>query len=119
MLAMPGACPQEAYNAIRLFIAGYVWMTGFGNFSYYYKTADYSIGRWVGGWAGGLVAGRVGEPGARPRVKGARQTVVLGWHLGVAIGGRRDKRVGFGSPVHVPWCPGAVAVQMVCMLRRA
>lgn len=25
------------YNAIRLFIAGYVWMTGFGNFSYYYK----------------------------------------------------------------------------------
>eukprot|EP00898_Chlorokybus_atmophyticus_P002587 jgi/Chlat1/3329/Chrsp220S03395 len=26
----------ELYNAIRLFIACYVWMTGFGNFSYYY-----------------------------------------------------------------------------------
>ena len=33
------------YNAIRLFIAAYVWMTGFGNFLYYYKTNDYSIGR--------------------------------------------------------------------------
>ncbi len=37
---------REAYNAIRIFIAGYVWMTGFGNFSYYYKTGDFSIGRW-------------------------------------------------------------------------
>jgi hypothetical protein len=27
---------SELYNAIRLFIAAYVWMTGFGNFSYYY-----------------------------------------------------------------------------------
>ena len=33
------------YNAIRVFIAGYVWMTGFGNFSYYYKTGNFSVGR--------------------------------------------------------------------------
>jgi hypothetical protein len=38
---------KEIYNAIRLFIAAYVWMTGFGNFLYYYKTSDFSIGRWV------------------------------------------------------------------------
>lgn len=36
---------REAYNAIRVFIASYVWMTGFGNFVYYYKTRDFSIGR--------------------------------------------------------------------------
>lgn len=36
---------REAYNAIRIFIASYVWMTGFGNFSYYYKTRDFSLGR--------------------------------------------------------------------------
>jgi hypothetical protein len=36
---------RELYNAIRIFIAGYVWMTGFGNFSYYYRTGDFSIGR--------------------------------------------------------------------------
>lgn len=36
---------RELYNAIRIFIAGYVWMTGFGNFSYYYKTGDYCVGR--------------------------------------------------------------------------
>lgn len=36
---------REAYNAIRVFIAGYVWLTGYGNFSYYYKTGDFSIGR--------------------------------------------------------------------------
>ena len=34
------------YNAIRVFIAGYVWMTGFGNFSYYYKTGNFSVGRY-------------------------------------------------------------------------
>ncbi|GAB4818564.1 hypothetical protein N2152v2_005610 [Parachlorella kessleri] len=38
---------KEAYNAIRVFIAAYVWMTGFGNFAYYYKTADFSLGRFV------------------------------------------------------------------------
>ena len=32
----------EMYNAIRVFIAAYVWMTGFGNYLYYYKTNDFS-----------------------------------------------------------------------------
>lgn len=36
---------KEIYNAIRVFIAAYVWMTGYGNFSYYYKTSDYGLGR--------------------------------------------------------------------------
>lgn len=27
---------REVYNAIRVFIASYVWMTGFGNFAYYW-----------------------------------------------------------------------------------
>ena len=31
----------EMYNAIRVFIAAYVWMTGFGNYLYYYKTNDF------------------------------------------------------------------------------
>ncbi|RNF14751.1 putative CAS1 domain-containing protein 1-like isoform X2 [Trypanosoma conorhini] len=33
------------YNCIRLFIAAYVWMTGFGNFSYYYVRNDFSLER--------------------------------------------------------------------------
>ncbi|PIA41491.1 hypothetical protein AQUCO_02200126v1 [Aquilegia coerulea] len=37
----------EIYNAIRVFIAAYVWMTGFGNFSYYYIRKDFSIGRFA------------------------------------------------------------------------
>ncbi|KAI3890218.1 hypothetical protein MKW92_002678 [Papaver armeniacum] len=37
----------EIYNAIRIFIAGYVWMTGFGNFSYYYVRRDFSLGRFA------------------------------------------------------------------------
>lgn len=36
---------KEMYNAIRIFIAAYVWMTGFGNFSYYYIRQDFSLGR--------------------------------------------------------------------------
>ena len=36
---------SEIYNAIRIFIAAYVWMTGFGNFSYYYVRKDFSVGR--------------------------------------------------------------------------
>ncbi|GAA0145050.1 acetyltransferase [Lithospermum erythrorhizon] len=37
----------EIYNAIRVFIAAYVWMTGFGNFSYYYVPKDFSIARFA------------------------------------------------------------------------
>ncbi|KAF5950795.1 hypothetical protein HYC85_012788 [Camellia sinensis] len=37
----------EIYNAIRLFIAAYVWMTGFGNFSYYYVRKDFSFARFA------------------------------------------------------------------------
>ncbi|XP_077241878.1 protein REDUCED WALL ACETYLATION 3-like [Tasmannia lanceolata] len=37
----------EIYNAIRVFIACYVWMTGFGNFSYYYIRKDFSLGRFA------------------------------------------------------------------------
>ncbi|XP_047311136.1 protein REDUCED WALL ACETYLATION 1-like [Impatiens glandulifera] len=37
----------EIYNAIRVFIAAYVWMTGFGNFSYYYIRKDFSIPRFA------------------------------------------------------------------------
>lgn len=37
----------EYYNAIRIFIAGYVWMTGFGNFSYYYIRKDFSLARFA------------------------------------------------------------------------
>ncbi|KAH6825590.1 O-acetyltransferase family protein [Perilla frutescens var. hirtella] len=36
---------SEIYNAIRVFIAAYVWMTGFGNFSYYYIRKDFSVAR--------------------------------------------------------------------------
>ena len=42
---------KEVYNAIRVFIAGYVWLTGYGNFSYYYRSNDFSIGRWAGALA--------------------------------------------------------------------
>jgi len=37
----------EIYNAIRIYIAAYVWMTGFGNFSYYYIKADFSLLRFA------------------------------------------------------------------------
>ncbi|KAL2921084.1 Protein REDUCED WALL ACETYLATION 2 [Bienertia sinuspersici] len=37
----------EVYNAIRIFIAAYVWMTGFGNFSYYYIRKDFSFVRFA------------------------------------------------------------------------
>ncbi|KAM7500639.1 hypothetical protein LguiA_025053 [Lonicera macranthoides] len=37
----------EIYNAIRVFIAAYVWMTGFGNFSYYYIRRDFSVARFA------------------------------------------------------------------------
>jgi hypothetical protein len=35
----------EVYNAIRVMITCYVWMTGFGNFSFFYLKADYSAVR--------------------------------------------------------------------------
>lgn len=35
----------EIYNAIRMYIAAYVWMTGFGNFSYYYVKKDFTAVR--------------------------------------------------------------------------
>merc|ERR1711988_1894009 len=31
----------EQYNSIRVYIACYVWMTGFGNFSFYYVRKDF------------------------------------------------------------------------------
>lgn len=38
---------HQLYNAIRVFIAAYVWMTGFGNFAYYYKTNDFHLPRYA------------------------------------------------------------------------
>ncbi|XP_075513663.1 protein REDUCED WALL ACETYLATION 3-like isoform X2 [Primulina tabacum] len=38
---------SEIYNAVRVLIAAYVWMTGFGNFSYYYVRKDFSIARFA------------------------------------------------------------------------
>jgi hypothetical protein len=35
---------KETYNVIRLFIAAYVWMTGFGNLSFFWTRKDYG---WV------------------------------------------------------------------------
>ncbi|XP_032239724.2 protein REDUCED WALL ACETYLATION 3 isoform X2 [Nematostella vectensis] len=35
----------ETYNAIRVFIAAYVWMTGFGNFSFFWIRQDFSLYR--------------------------------------------------------------------------
>lgn len=36
---------EEVYNSIRVMITCYVWMTGFGNFSFFYLKGDYSIVR--------------------------------------------------------------------------
>ncbi|GMI46753.1 hypothetical protein TrCOL_g1699 [Triparma columacea] len=36
---------EETYNAIRIMITCYVWMTGFGNFSFFYIKSDYSLVR--------------------------------------------------------------------------
>ena len=38
---------REAYNLVRVLISGYVWMTGYGNFHYYYRTGDYTVGRFA------------------------------------------------------------------------
>ncbi|KAL5983938.1 Protein REDUCED WALL ACETYLATION 1 [Asimina triloba] len=45
----------EIYNAIRVFIASYVWMTGFGNFSYYYIRKDFSLVRFAQLIARGII----------------------------------------------------------------
>ena len=37
----------EIYNAICVFIATYVWMTGFGNLSYYYIRKDLNLVRFT------------------------------------------------------------------------
>lgn len=36
---------KEWYNWIRIYIACYVWMTGFGNFSFFWVREDYSLWR--------------------------------------------------------------------------
>ncbi|XP_071804052.1 uncharacterized protein [Asterias amurensis] len=36
---------KETYNYIRIFIACYVWMTGFGNFSFFWVRKDFSLWR--------------------------------------------------------------------------
>jgi len=36
---------EEVYNTIRIMITCYVWMTGFGNFSFFYLKGDYSLVR--------------------------------------------------------------------------
>ena len=36
---------EEIYNSIRIMITCYIWMTGFGNFSYFYMKSDYSLVR--------------------------------------------------------------------------
>jgi len=36
---------EEVYNSIRIMITCYVWMTGFGNFSFFYLKNDYSFVR--------------------------------------------------------------------------
>jgi len=36
---------SEVYNAVRVFISCYVWMTGFGNFSFFYIKRDFGFVR--------------------------------------------------------------------------
>lgn len=35
----------DLYNLIRVFVSAYVWLTGFGNFSFFYTRDDYSLTR--------------------------------------------------------------------------
>ncbi|GLT55407.1 hypothetical protein SLA2020_285320 [Shorea laevis] len=37
----------EIYNYVRVCLAAYVWMTGFGNFTYYYVLKDFSLARFA------------------------------------------------------------------------
>ena len=36
---------EETYNLVRILITCYVWMTGFGNFSFFYLKGDYGVVR--------------------------------------------------------------------------
>jgi len=36
---------EEAYDFVRVLVSCYVWMTGFGNFSFFFVKKDYSIAR--------------------------------------------------------------------------
>ncbi|KAI2503830.1 10 TM Acyl Transferase domain found in Cas1p [Fragilaria crotonensis] len=36
---------EETYNLVRILITCYVWMTGFGNFSFFYLTGDFGLVR--------------------------------------------------------------------------
>lgn len=36
---------EEVYNSIRIMITCYVWMTGFGNFSFFYLKGDFTLVR--------------------------------------------------------------------------
>ena len=36
---------EDVYNAIRIMITCYVWMTGFGNFSFFYMKRDFGLVR--------------------------------------------------------------------------
>ncbi|XP_045182242.2 uncharacterized protein LOC123540969 [Mercenaria mercenaria] len=38
---------KEWYNWIRVYIAAYVWMTGFGNFSFFWVRKDFSLWRFL------------------------------------------------------------------------
>ncbi|XP_038904525.1 protein REDUCED WALL ACETYLATION 2-like [Benincasa hispida] len=38
---------REIYNVGRVCVASYIWMTGFGNFSYYYARKDFSFSRFA------------------------------------------------------------------------
>ncbi|XP_077990790.1 uncharacterized protein LOC144445108 [Glandiceps talaboti] len=38
---------KETYNYIRIFIACYVWMTGFGNFSFFWIRKDFTVWRMI------------------------------------------------------------------------
>ena len=78
---------REIYNAIRVFIAGYVWMTGYGNFLYYYHYKDFSLGRCASGQCSSL--GEVSQDGCPSACSRARWTCRgteacifrrLGWH---------------------------------------
>lgn len=52
---------EEVYNAIRIMITCYVWMTGFGNFSFFYIK---QVGRRRGTGGEGVI-GQEGREGGR------------------------------------------------------